>query len=158
MKILERFEVRCSPEEVWALIRDPREIAACVPSVQSIEVLDERHYKAIIKQRIGFISATFEIRTEIVEENAPNRLVLANSGRTVAGAAGHMRSVDTITLTAMGDGRTEVSLESELRLGGQLAVLGARLIELKSKEVVAATAANLKQRLERTAPYGTEKL
>jgi len=158
MNILERFEVRGSPEQVWMIIRDPQEICRCMPSVQSIDVLDEGHYRSIVTQRIGFISATFEIHTEIVEEQAPNRLVLANRGRTVAGAAGQMRSVDIITVTALNEGTSEVRFESELTLGGQLAVLGAKLIQLKSKEVVAETVKNLKQRLERTVPNGARQL
>jgi len=129
-----------------------------VPSVQSVEVLDEGHYKTIVRQKVGFISATFEIQTEVLEELAPERLVLANTGKTVLGANGHLRSVDTITLTRLSDRETKIRLESELILGGQLAVLGAKLIQVKSKEIIGQAVANLKDRLEGTGTDAAQKL
>ena len=50
------------------VISDPNKIASCLPSVQSVEIVNDRHYKAIVKQKVGFISATFEIHTEVLEK------------------------------------------------------------------------------------------
>ena len=68
-------------------------------------------------------------------------------GKTIAGAKGMMKSTDTIILKESPDGATEVRVISELTLGGQLAVLGAKLIEAKSKEIFAEATANLKGKL-----------
>jgi len=146
MKISERFEVDSPVEKVWDFITDPHKIGGCLPSVQSVEVLDDRHYRAIVKQKVGFISATFQIDTEVLEKQAPSRLVLANKGQTILGANGSLKSLDTITLTPLSTGATEIRLESELTLGGKLAILGAKLIEAKSKEIFSEATANLKAR------------
>jgi carbon monoxide dehydrogenase subunit G len=74
-------------------------------------------------------------------------MVLENRGKTIAGAKGIMKSTDTIILKATSDGATEVQVISELMLGGQLAVLGAKLIEAKSKEIFAEATLNLKGKL-----------
>jgi uncharacterized protein len=148
MEIKESFRVNSPCEQVWEFIVDPHKIGSCLPSVQSIEVLDESHYKAVVKQKVGFISATFEIHTEVLEKEPPHRLVLSNQGKTILGARGTLRSQDTITLTSISEEETEVAVVSELKMGGQLAVLGAKLISSKSKEIFAEATANMKAKLD----------
>ncbi len=147
MRIEETFAVPAPVEQVWEFIADPQKMAACLPSVQSVVIVDERHYEAVVKQKVGFISATFKIETEVLEKEAPLRMVLSNRGKTIAGAKGTLKSTDTITLKAASEEATEVHVVSELTLGGQLAVLGAKLIEAKSKEIFAEATSNLKSKL-----------
>ena len=124
MKIKESFQIESGPQKVWDFIVDPHRIGSCLPSVQSVEIVDENHYKAVVKQKVGFISATFEIHTKVLEREEPGRLVLSNEGKTILGAKGSLSSQDTITLVPLSDNTTEVTVESELKLRGQLAVLG----------------------------------
>jgi carbon monoxide dehydrogenase subunit G len=152
MEIKESFRVNCPIQEVWEFIIDPHKIGSCLPSVQSIEVVDDTHYKAVVKQKVGFITATFQINTEVVEKEAPHRLHLANQGKTIFGAHGSMRSQDSITLTSISEQETEISVQSELKMGGQLAILGAKLIESKSKEIFAEATANMRKKLEKASP------
>ena len=147
MKIEETFTVPAPVEQVWEFVADPEKMASCLPAVQSVEIVDDRHYEVIVKQKVGVISATFKIATEVLEREAPYRMVLENRGKTIAGAKGMMKSKDTILLKATADGTTEVQVISELMLGGQLAVLGAKLIGAKSKEIFAEATANLKSKL-----------
>jgi len=153
MKIEESFSVSTSIEKVWDFIADPKKMASCLPAVESVEVLDDRHYEVVVKQKIGFISATFNIQTEVIEKNAPFRMVLSNKGKTILGANGMLKSTDTIVLNAISDQMTEVRVVSELTLGGQLAILGAKLIELKSKELFAEATANMKRKLAEEEGY-----
>ncbi len=150
MKIEETFEVPASVERVWDFITDPHKMASCLPSVESVEVLDDRHYEVIVKQKVGFISATFKIQTEVLEKQAPFRMVLSNRGKTIAGANGTLKSTDTIALKPAPNQATEVQVVSDLTLGGQLAILGAKLIEAKSKEIFTEATRNLKDRLGAT--------
>ena len=147
MKIEETFAVPAPVEEVWDFITDPQKMASCLPSVESVTVLDDRRYEVVVKQKVGFISATFKIQTEVLEKQAPHRIVFSNNGKTIAGASGTLKSTDTITLQSAAARTTEVRVISELTLGGQLAVLGAKLIEAKSKEMFAEATANLKEKL-----------
>ncbi len=148
MKIKESFQIESAPQKVWDFIVDPHKIGSCLPAVQSVEIVDENHYKTVVKQKVGFISATFEIHTKVLEKEEPGRLVLSNEGKTILGAKGSLSSQDTITLVPLSDNTTEVTVESEIKLRGQLAVLGAKLIEAKSREIFAEAMANLKEKLQ----------
>ena len=154
MKITETFQVESPQQKVWYFITDPQKMAGCLPSVQSVEVIDDTHYRAIVKQKVGFVSATFEIHTQVMEKDAPTRLVLANKGRTILGASGTLKSLDTIVLSPLSGGATEVKVDSELTLGGALAILGAKLIEAKSKEIFAEATANLRTRIAALSTQG----
>ena len=90
MKIEESFQIESPLEKVWDFVVDPNKIGSCLPSVQSVEVIDENHYKAVVKQKVGFVSATFEIHTEVLEKDPPHRLVLSNTGKTILGAQGSL--------------------------------------------------------------------
>jgi carbon monoxide dehydrogenase subunit G len=147
MKIEESFSVPSPVERVWEFIADPRKMGSCLPAVQSVEILDELHYEVVVKQKIGSISATFKILTEVLEKEPPFRMVLANRGKSILGAKGMLRSTDTIVLRSSSDQSTEVLVVSELTLGGQLAVLGAKLIEAKSRELFAEATTNMKSKL-----------
>lgn len=157
MKMQESFQVDCGLQQVWDFVGDPHKIASCVPSVQSIEVIDDRRYKAVVKQKIGFISATFEIQTEVLVKEPPSKIVFSNRGRTILGAGGTTRSTDTIMLQSASDGVTQITVVSDLALGGQLAILGAKLIEVKFKEIFAEATANLKAKLKQGVPEIPEK-
>ncbi len=157
MKIEETFRVPTSVEKVWDFISDPTKVASCLPAVQSVQILDDRHHEVVVKQSVGFISATFKIQTEVLEKQAPFRMVLSNRGKTIAGANGTLKSTDTILLKAGPDQSTEVQVISELTLGGQLAVLGAKLIEAKSKELFAEATANLKEKLGAGSPRPVQR-
>ena len=151
MKIEESFSVPTSVERVWDFIADPLKMASCLPAVQSVEVFDDRHYEVVVKQKISSISATFKIQTEVLEKEAPFRMVLSNKGKTILGAKGMLKSTDTIVLNAASDRSTEVRVVSELTLGGQFAILGAKLIASKSKDLFAEATTNLRRELAASA-------
>ena len=144
MQIQETFTVDAPPATVWKFFEDIERVARCVPGVQSVDVLGPDRYKVLATQKVGFISATFEIYTEVLEKEAPSRLVLSNQGRTILGANGSLKSRDTIILTPAPGDATEVKVDSELTLGGKLAILGAKLIEAKSREIFAEATSNLR--------------
>ncbi len=46
-------------ETVWAFLLDVNKVAACAPGFQSLEVLGEEHWKAIVAVGIGPVKAKF---------------------------------------------------------------------------------------------------
>ena len=49
---------------------DPNQVGPCGPGVETIEVVDETHFKAKAKVGIGFISARFNVDMEIAERDS----------------------------------------------------------------------------------------
>ena len=54
-------EIAAPRDRVWSFLMDPNEVGSCGPGVETIEVIDEDHFKAKAKVGVGFISARFVV-------------------------------------------------------------------------------------------------
>jgi YHS domain-containing protein len=87
----------------------PAQVAACGPGVESVEMVDETHYKTIAKIGVGFISARFNGDIEIVEQVPPDRMVIKVHGQAPGSAAD---AVASMALRDGSDGATDHGLLS----------------------------------------------
>ena len=65
-------EIAAPRDKVWAFVIDPNQVGQCGPGVESIEVIDDTHFKATAKVGVGFISARFKVNMEFAELHAPD--------------------------------------------------------------------------------------
>ena len=135
MQIQETFTVDASPEAVWKFFENVDRVARCVPGVQSVDVLGPDRYKVLVTQKVGFISATFEMATQVESKDPLKSLALSSVGKSVKGAVGNLRSRDRVDFEATPGGGTRVTLTSEVAVGGMLGALGHKAIASKSKEI-----------------------
>lgn len=135
MQIQETFTVDAPPEAVWKFFENVDRVARCVPGVQSVDVLGPDRYKVLVTQKVGFISATFEMATQVESKDPLKSLALSSVGKSVKGAVGNLRSRDRVDFEATPEGGTRVTLTSEVAVGGMLGALGHKAIVSKSKEI-----------------------
>ena len=135
MQIQETFTVDVPPAAVWKFFEDIERVARCMPGVQSIDVLGPDRYKVLATQKVGFISATFEMATQVESRDPLRSLALASVGKSVKGAVGNVRSKDRVDFEPTPEGGTRVTLTSEVAVGGMLGALGHKVIASKSKEI-----------------------
>ncbi len=148
MQIQETFTVAAPPDAVWRFFEDIERVARCVPGVQSVDMLGPDRYKVLATQKVGFISATFEMATSIDAREPLRSLALSSVGKSVKGAVGNLRSKDRVEFEATPDGGTRVTLTSELAVGGMLGALGHKAIVSKSKEITALFARALQAEIQ----------
>jgi carbon monoxide dehydrogenase subunit G len=149
MQIRETFTVDAPPATVWTFFEDIERVARCVPGVQSVDALGPDRYRMVAAQKVGFISATFEMATSIESREPLRSLALASVGRSIKGAIGHLRSKDRVDFEPAPAGGTRVTLTSELAVGGMLGALGHTVIASKSKEITEKFARALQAELRR---------
>jgi len=65
-------QINAPRDKVWAFVIDPNQVGQCGPGVESIEVIDDSHFKATAKVGVGFISARFIVNMEFVDLEAPD--------------------------------------------------------------------------------------
>lgn len=148
MQIRETFTVAAAPETVWQFFENIERVARCIPGVQSVDVLGPDRYKVLATQKVGFISATFEMATQVESREPLRSLALSSVGKSVKGAVGNLRSKDRVDFEATAGGGTRVTLTSELAVGGMLGALGHKAIAAKSKEITALFAQALQAELQ----------
>ena len=154
MQIEEAFVVDAPVEDVWRFFEDVARVARCVPGVQSVDALGPDRYRVVATQKVGFISATFEMTTQIDGKEPPRSLRLSSVGKSVRGAVGNLRSRDRVDLEPHPEGGTRVTLTSELAVGGMLGALGHKAIASKSRELTEKFAQALRAALQGGTPPG----
>jgi carbon monoxide dehydrogenase subunit G len=112
-------------EKVWEVLNDPEEMAGLMPGVETFEVADDSHWKAKVKVPLGLGSLRMNINFEKTESRPPEHARLRAKGNGV----GAIMSMDTqFHLTEEGGG-TAMRWEADVRILGQVASMGQRVLQ-----------------------------
>jgi carbon monoxide dehydrogenase subunit G len=145
MQFSGQLDIAAPRDRVWAFVIDPNQVGQCGPGVESIEVIDDTHFKATAKVGVGFINARFVVNMELAEQQPPDRAVLKAHGQAPGSA------VDATAEMALSDapsGGTRMDWSADVAIAGSLASLGARLIEGTANKMIGQTFDCMKAKLE----------
>lgn len=140
-------EIDAPRDRVWAFVIDPNQVGQCGPGVESIETIDDTHFKATAKVGIGFISARFVVNMEFAELTPPDAATIKAHGQAPGSA------VDATAQMHLSDGPnggTVMDWSADVNLAGTLASVGARMIEGTADKMIGQTFSCMKTRLEDT--------
>ncbi|SNT27447.1 Carbon monoxide dehydrogenase subunit G (CoxG) [Noviherbaspirillum humi] len=92
MEIEKTLLLNAPPARVWDLLLDPNAMGACVPGMQSIDVLSSVEYVAHIHVTIFFMSAKFKLKTRIADMRALHYLRAEGTGEDTSVASSPSRT------------------------------------------------------------------
>ena len=146
MKFEGTVGIGASRDKVWAFLMDPNQVGQCGPGVESIDVIDETHFKAKAKVGVGFIKAHFTIAMAMTDLDAPNHATIKAHGQAPGSA------VDATAQMALRDGdgagSTVMDWSADVNISGTLASVGARMIEGTAHKMIDQTFDCIKAKLE----------
>jgi carbon monoxide dehydrogenase subunit G len=119
-------------EQAYALMLDPEALARAIPGCESLEKIGENEYKMKMKMALAAISGAFEGKVRIVNQTPPSGFRLEVEG---TGKIGFVNGGGDLKLTPA-EGGTEVSFEGDVQVGGTIAAVGQRLIDVTSKSMI----------------------
>lgn len=132
-------------EEVWAFLMDVNEVASCAPGFQSLEVLGEEHWKAVVAVGIGAVKAKFTLDVTRPEMQEPSRMIVKGRGKA-PGSAVDMSG--DMNLTSLEDGQTRMDWKADVIVSGTIASVGARLLKGTAEKLTGQFFACLRTTLE----------
>lgn len=138
-------EINAPRDKVWAFLIDPNQVGSCGPGVESIEVVDDTHFKATAKVGVGFISARFVVNMEMAELAAPDRALIKAHGQAPGSA---VDATATMHLSDAEAGTTRMDWSADVTIAGTLASVGARLIEGTANKMIGQTFDCIRTKLE----------
>ena len=138
-------QIKASRDKVWAFLIDPNQVGSCGPGVESIEVIDDTHFKATAKVGVGFISARFVVNMELVDLEPPDQANIKAHGQSPGSA---VDATATMRLSDGEDGGTAMDWEADVNISGTLASVGARLIEGTANKMIGQTFDCIRTKLE----------
>jgi carbon monoxide dehydrogenase subunit G len=140
-------EIAAPRDTVWAFVTDPNQVGPCGPGVESIEIIDDTHFKATAKVGIGFISARFIVNMEFAEQTPPDRGLIKAHGQA-PGSAVDATAEMNLSDGAGGEGTTRMDWSADVTISGTLASVGARLIEGTANKMIGQTFDCIRTKLE----------
>jgi len=113
-------------ETVWAYLMDVNKVAACAPGFQSLEVLGDEHWKAVVAVGIGAVKAKFTLDVTRPEMEEPTHMVVKGRGKAPGSA---VEMFGDMVLTSLNDAETRMDWKASVVVSGTIASVGARLLQ-----------------------------
>ncbi len=138
-------DIAAPRDRVWAFVIDPKQVGQCGPGVETIEVIDDTHFKVTAKVGIGFIRAKFVVDMSFAEMTPPDAATIKAHGQAPGSA------VDANAEMKLSDGPsggTVMDWSADVNIAGTLASVGARLIEGTANKMIGQTFDCMKTKLE----------
>jgi uncharacterized protein len=118
--------------KVWELLNDPETLKSAIPGCQSLEKTDENGFAAVVKMKIGPVSATFKGKVDLSDIVPLVGYTIKGEGE--GGIAGFAKGGAKISL-ADAPGGTLLRYDVDATVGGKIAQLGSRLIDGVAKNM-----------------------
>jgi carbon monoxide dehydrogenase subunit G len=122
--------LQAAPAVVWPMLLDPEVMGACVPGMESIEVVNDTEYVVSIHVKLSFISARFKVRTAIVEMREPSYLRSHGAGEDST-LTSSLKVASEVFLAQSGDG-TELKMRLKVEVFGRLGGFGLNVVKTKA--------------------------
>ncbi|MCC4118468.1 carbon monoxide dehydrogenase subunit G [Aromatoleum toluclasticum] len=116
---------------VWDALNDPETLKSCIPGCESIEAVSASEYQVVLAAKVGPVAARFKGKLNISDSNPPNSYSLTFEGQ--GGVAGFAKGGANVTLAPAPSG-TELSYSAKAQVGGKLAQIGSRLVDIAAKK------------------------
>jgi uncharacterized protein len=86
-----RYPMEATAEQVWAVLRDVRAVAGCMPGAAITEQVDDTHYKGAVKVKVGPAVAAFAGDIEVLAlDEATHSVQLLGKGADKSGSTASM--------------------------------------------------------------------
>lgn len=144
MHIEGSYDFEFERELVWDVLMDIDVLGSIIPGSKGLEEIGENKYQSKLSVRVGPVNGKFESQFELVDMNAPESYRLLVEGK---GPAGHVTGEGTIRLEQE-NGKTVMRYAGDARIGGRIAAVGQRLLDVAAKQIAKQSLKKLSKQVE----------
>lgn len=134
-----------SVQKVWTFLMDVQNVARCAPGFQSLEVLGEEHWKAVVAVGVGPVKAKFTLDVTRPELEEPKRMVVKGRGRAPGSG---VEMTGEMLLTSLDEEHTQMDWRASVVVSGTIASVGARFLRSTAERLTAQFFDCLKDKLQ----------
>ena len=147
MKLAGTIAIAAPAAEVWALIINPVNLAACVPGVQDIRQIDDRTFEGTISASVGPIDGNFSFQSVMTRAIFPDDLVVRVEG-TDSVTKSRLEMDVVVSLSELGSESTDLTYHAEVRVKGRLAILGEMMLRATAGMMIGEVTKCLRSQLD----------
>jgi len=111
---------------VWNRLLDPHMVAAAAPGVESVEAIDDTHFKVVSSLGVGAIRLSFTLEIELSDLVEPESAKMHARGKA---PGSEVEVLTSIQLHERDSETTQLDWEATATISGTIASIGARLLE-----------------------------
>jgi len=131
MKLSGSYQINLEKQKVWEALNDPEILRKSIPGCEEFIKKTDNEFTATAKNKIGPFNASFTGDIKLNEINAPNSYVIQGNGNSPVGFASGEAKVKLEDF----EGGTKLIYEVEANVGGKIAQVGSRLIDMTAKKM-----------------------
>lgn len=132
MKIGGAYTLAVPQQRAYSLLQDPEVLAQCMPGCDHLTRIADNEYEMKMKMAISAVQGLFTGTVRIADSHPPSsfRLIVEGSGKV-----GFMKGDGLLTLAPQ-KASTEVRYEGDVQVGGLIAGVGQRLIDVTARLLI----------------------
>jgi carbon monoxide dehydrogenase subunit G len=119
--------------QAWQALNDITLLQSAIPGCESITATGENQYEAVVTASVGPVKAKFKGKLRLEDLQAPTSYKLVFEGQ--GGAAGHGKGHAEIRLEAVTERETLLHYTAHASVGGKLAQIGSRLVDMAAQKM-----------------------
>ena len=131
MKLSGSYQINIKKQKVWEALNDPEILKQSIPGCEEFTKKNDKEFSATATNKIGPFNASFSGDLEIKDINAPHSYTIEGSGNSAVGFASGSAKVKLED----SDRGTKLIYEVEANVGGKIAQVGSRLIDMTAKKM-----------------------
>ena len=131
MKLSGSYQIKLEKQKVWEALNNPEILQKTIPGCEEFIKKSETEFTATATNKIGPFNASFTGDIELKDLNPPHSYKIVGSGNSPVGFA---NGEATVSLEDKDDG-TLLTYEVEANVGGKIAQVGSRLIDMTAKKM-----------------------
>jgi carbon monoxide dehydrogenase subunit G len=129
----------------WEALNDITMLQAAIPGCESITPTEENQYELAIMAAVGPVKARFKGKLRLEDIQPPQSYTIHFEGQ--GGAAGHGKGHATVKLEANGPTETILHYTAHATVGGKIAQIGSRLVDMAAQKMATEFFTNLNEAL-----------
>ena len=131
MKLSGSFNIKSDKKSVWKALNDPEILKKTIPGCEEFIKKSDTEFTATATNKIGPFNASFTGDIELKNLNPPNSYTIAGQGNSPVGFATGEADVNLDE----NNGITTLTYKVEANVGGKIAQVGSRLIDMTAKKM-----------------------
>ena len=131
MKLSGSYQINLEKQKVWDSLNDPEILKKSIPGCDEFKKNSETEFTATATNKIGPFNASFTGDIELKDLNPPNSYKITGSGNSPVGFA----NGEAMVILEDFDGGTKLNYVVEANVGGKIAQVGSRLIDMTAKKM-----------------------
>ena len=141
MKIQGEQRLTAARQKVWDALLDPEVLAATLPGCEALEPIGPDEYKMKMKLAMASVQGLFDGSVKLTDQKPPESYSLAVKG---SGKIGFVNGAGRFDLAEEGEA-TLVRYSGDVKVGGMIAAVGQRLMDMTAKMMIGRFFASLSE-------------